>query len=40
MGHLPYAEKLAYKEMFFRNKGRVPGWGLPIAKWSAEKIAV
>jgi sulfide:quinone oxidoreductase len=40
MGHLPYAEKLAYKELFFRNHGRVPGWGLPVAQWSAENIAV
>ena len=40
MGHLPYAQKLAYKEMFFRNHGRVPNWGLPLAKWSAENIKV
>lgn len=39
MGALPYAQKLAYKEIFFRNKGRVPGWGLPIAKWSAEALS-
>lgn len=40
MGHLPYAQKVAYKEMFFRNHGRVPNWGLPLAEWSAEKIKV
>ncbi len=39
MGRLPYAQKLAYKEMFFRNHGRVPNWGLPLAEWSAEKFA-
>lgn len=40
MGRLPYAQKLAYKEMFFRNHGRVPNWGLPLAEWSAEHIAI
>ncbi|MBN2905826.1 MAG: FAD-dependent oxidoreductase [Rhodobacteraceae bacterium] len=40
MGRLPYAQKLAYKELFFRNHGRVPNWGVPFAKWSAEGIAV
>ncbi len=40
MGHLPYAQKLAYKEMFFRNHGRVPNWGLPLAQWSAENIKI
>jgi len=40
MGRLPYAQKLAYKELFFRNKGRVPNWGVPLAEWSAEEIAV
>ncbi len=38
MGHLPYAQKLAYKEMFFRNNGRIPNWGLPLAKWSTEHL--
>lgn len=38
MGHLPYAQKLAYKEMFFRHHGRVPNWGLPLARWSAEHL--
>jgi sulfide:quinone oxidoreductase len=38
MGRLPYAQKLAYKEMFFRNHGRMPNWGLPLAEWSAEHV--
>lgn len=38
MGRLPYAQKLAYKEIFFRNRGRVPNWGLPLAEWSAENV--
>lgn len=40
MGRLPYAQKLAYKEMFFRAHGRMPNWGLPLAEWSAEHVAV
>lgn len=40
MGRLPYAQKVAYKEMFFRNHGRIPGWGLPLAEWSAEHIKI
>lgn len=38
MGRLPYAQKLAYKEIFFRNHGKVPNWGLPLAEWSAEHL--
>lgn len=38
MGRVPYLQKLAYKEMFFRNRGRVPGWGLPVAEWVAETV--
>lgn len=40
MGRLPYAQKLAYKEMFFRTHGRVPNWGLPLAEWSAENVRI
>ena len=40
MGYLPFAQKLAYKEVFFRNHGKVPGWGLPLAEWSAEKFRI
>ncbi|MFZ1469282.1 MAG: FAD-dependent oxidoreductase [Paracoccaceae bacterium] len=40
MGRLPYAQKMAYKEMFFRNHGRIPNWGLPLAEWSAETIKI
>lgn len=39
MGRLPYAQKLAYKEMFFHSHGRIPNWGVPLAEWSAEHIA-
>lgn len=40
MGRLPYAHKLAYKEMFFRNHGRIPNWGLPLAEWSVENVRI
>jgi sulfide:quinone oxidoreductase len=40
MGRLPFAQKVAYKEIFFRNHGKVPAWGVPFAKWSAENISV
>ncbi len=40
MGYLPYAQKIAYKEMFFRNHGKIPNWGMPVAKWTAENIKV
>lgn len=38
MGRVPYAQKVLYKEMFFRNRGRMPNWGLPAAKWAAEEL--
>ncbi len=37
---LPYAEKMIYKEMFFRSHGKIPNWGLPMAKWSAETLKI
>jgi len=36
MGRLPYLQKVAYKEVFFRNGGRMPEWGLPTAEWMSE----
>lgn len=39
MGRLPYLQKVAYKEMFFKSGGRVPGWALPAAEWMSEKWA-
>lgn len=38
MGRIPYLQKLAYKEVFFRNHGKVPSWALPAAKWAAEHL--
>ena len=38
MGRTAYAQKLLYKEAFFLNKGRIPGWSLPLAEWASEKL--
>lgn len=38
MGRIPYLEKLAYKQVFFRNNGKVPSWSLPVAQWTAEHV--
>lgn len=38
MGRIPYLQKVAYKEVFFRNHGKVPSWALPTAKWAAEHL--
>lgn len=40
MGRLPYAQKLAYKKMFFHNHGRIVKWGLPLSEWTAEHIKI
>tara|TARA_R100000687_G_scaffold79648_1_gene74089 strand:+ start:4314 stop:5588 length:1275 start_codon:yes stop_codon:yes gene_type:complete len=40
MGRMPYAQKVLYKEMFFRNHGRIPNWGLPAAKFASEHIKI
>lgn len=39
MGRLPYLQKVAYKEVFFRTGGRVPGWALPTAEWMSEQVS-
>lgn len=38
MGRVPFVQKLAYKEIFFRNHGKMPAWALPLAEWSAENV--
>lgn len=40
IGHLPYAQKLAYKELFFKHHGKMPNWGLPLAEWADENVNV
>ena len=39
-GWAVYAQKMIYKEMFFRSHGKIPNWGLPLAKWSAETLMI
>jgi sulfide:quinone oxidoreductase len=39
MGRLPYLQKVAYKEIFFRHHGRVPNWALPTAEWISEEMS-
>ncbi|MBK7249703.1 MAG: FAD-dependent oxidoreductase [Gammaproteobacteria bacterium] len=39
MGRIPYLQKIAYKEVFFRAGGRVPDWGLPVAEWVSESAS-
>ncbi len=38
MGHVPFLLKLQYKEMFFRTKGKVPDWGIPVADFLTEML--
>ncbi|SMC03163.1 sulfide:quinone oxidoreductase [Sulfobacillus thermosulfidooxidans DSM 9293] len=38
MGHVPYLLKVQYKEMFFRTKGKVPDWGIPVADFLTEML--
>jgi sulfide:quinone oxidoreductase len=36
MGHVPYAQKIAYKELIFRRGGKMRDWGWPFSKWATE----
>lgn len=38
MGYTFYAMKMAFKEMYFRTGGKVPGWGMPLTEVVAEKV--
>jgi sulfide:quinone oxidoreductase len=40
MGHVPYLLKMQYKNLFFRNRGKMPDWGLDFSQFVAEKLAV
>ncbi|APZ43575.1 NAD(P)/FAD-dependent oxidoreductase [Acidihalobacter ferrooxydans] len=39
MGHVPFLLKMQYKNLFFRNQGKMPDWGLDFSELMAEKIA-
>ncbi|PSR25092.1 MAG: pyridine nucleotide-disulfide oxidoreductase [Sulfobacillus thermosulfidooxidans] len=36
--HVVYLLKAQYKEMFFRTKGKVPDWGIPLADFMANNL--
>jgi sulfide:quinone oxidoreductase len=38
MGRIPFLLKMQYKDMFFRTKGKVPDWGMPVANMMAETL--
>jgi len=38
MGHIPFMLKMQYKTLFFRNRGRMPEWGLDAAQLMAERL--
>lgn len=37
-GRVPYLLKMQYKDMFFRTRGKVPDWGMPMADLMAETM--
>ncbi|MCY0882180.1 MAG: pyridine nucleotide-disulfide oxidoreductase, partial [Firmicutes bacterium] len=39
MGHVPFLLKMQYKEMFFRTRGKVPDWGIPVADFLSEALS-
>jgi sulfide:quinone oxidoreductase len=38
MGRVPYRLKMSYRDLFFMTNGKVPGFGLNIAQFAAEKV--
>ncbi len=38
MGRIPHILKRSYKDMFFANAGKIPGWGVPFGEWAAEHL--
>jgi sulfide:quinone oxidoreductase len=40
MGRVPHLLKMQYKHLFFTSGGKVPPWGLDVAEFFAEKVAV
>lgn len=38
MGYSFYAMKIAFKEMYFRTGGKVPGWGMPATEFMADRV--
>jgi len=38
MGRIPYQLKMSYRNLFFMTHGKVPGFGLNLAQFAAEKV--
>ncbi len=38
MGHVHYLLKMQYKNLFFRNKGKIPDWGLDFSQLLGERL--
>ena len=38
MGHMPFLLKMQYKNLFFKNRGKMPEWGLDASQLLAEKL--
>ncbi len=39
MGRVPYQLKMSYRNLFFMTHGKVPGFGLSLAQFAAEKVS-
>jgi sulfide:quinone oxidoreductase len=38
MGRVPYQLKMSYRNLFFLTHGKVPGFGLNLAQFTAERV--
>jgi sulfide:quinone oxidoreductase len=38
IGRIPRILKRSYRDMFFNNGGKIPGWGVPLGEWAAEHL--
>ena len=38
MGRIPYRLKMRYRDLFFLTNGKIPGFGLELAQFTAEKV--
>ena len=38
IGRIPYRLKISYRDLFFLTKGKIPGFGLPMAQFAAERL--
>lgn len=38
MGRIPYRLKMSYRDLFFLTRGKIPGFGLNLAQFAAERV--